>query len=93
VAPFGEEVQVEVGQQRTELVRIDEIVHAAGVMDAQRVPQLVERPIPRQGCHEQPFRPPAFHRDHAPVGHDLDRGRRWLQRANDGARGASGRAE
>ena len=78
-------MEVELGQNRAELVGIDQVAHSARIVDAQDVAELLERPVPRHGGDEQPFRTPALHRNDPIAGDDFNGGRCRLQRTNDGA--------
>ena len=84
VSALGEQMEVEVGQNRTEPVRITDVTGPAVFPNAQSIDELVRRlSVERHGRFEQPLGPPPLHAEDLVVGDELHIGRRRLHRPDD----------
>jgi hypothetical protein len=64
--PFVEQVQVEVGEDLTELIGIEDLAGGVALVNAQAVDELVRRASVERHCRlEQAFRSPSLHRRRA----------------------------
>ena len=89
VRALGEEMQVEIGQHRPELVGIDQVADRGSLVDAQPVGQFVRRGGPRQRGLEHAAVQSPRHGDGPAVGHQLNRRGVRLDGAHDHRRDAA----